>query len=330
MAADTRAVKRNGVTIVHTDDDQQKIDVISTHTIVGCAGNAHLASHVISELKSHEISQQGIRDFRKNITAIVGPMVGDYLARFHVPYEQCRAVLVFAGLDKSKKKKISFKKLWQKMGEFQEAQKRKIEGRFDGKKLNNFTQEDLRDFMALAKESQTGMRNTIFRGLKVGQKVSDPLEVDAPDSLVFSVRIDCAAKNKFTYTDFEWGDTAIYGSVPSSDQNKLIETLFGEVEFGMTRSNLVERDALRFIARIGESFSATIGGCITMYMISEGSIITLPAEVEITDRTTGERKVVFSTKLISGQLHRKLQDGRLIKLKALTDVAKKTGYYLSA
>lgn len=114
IASDTRVTHSVGDKEVYKDCIC-KNDALTADIVVAAAGSTKLASFLFTQLKKESFINGGITVVKANITDWAAKQIDNYLNSN--PYS--RACLIFAGLDRSKRKKIDGKKYIALVKEFQ-------------------------------------------------------------------------------------------------------------------------------------------------------------------------------------------------------------------
>lgn len=320
LAADTQVtVRQDDGTKAPGSDAQLKIDAISSHMMVGCAGNAVMAAYIVREIKKSGICNLGIYDFETKLQEILPSMVGEYLVSSQkVSYNKARIIMTFAGIDLRRNKILDMKRYMQLAERFQELKQLRISTTFGAKPLEQFTRDELQQFTIMVMNSKMGMKDIILRGLKQNGVNDGKVEIPIPASHVFKVTIDCAAPDseKIIFKDYIWGEWAVSGAV--EDKN-VPEELMLNLDFNRSGGTF-EKDNYNLAIAITSNFSQSIGGCVTSFLINPQGIFTITQSMMRRRLGSGNVEVLYETRLINGKIHKKTKEGLLIPLIGLLNI----------
>jgi hypothetical protein len=213
-----------------------KIQPLSNEIAVAVAGDIEMAAFIVKELILSKVKKDNINIFRSESETLIKKIADDFFRRGNGSKSAC---FIFAGIDKTKKKIINFKKY------------------FDI--LKNFQKET---------SSPMGMKDIIVRGMKSGKNISD-IEIPIADSKVFCYQI---SPNNFIVEDVEWGDFIAYGG--GLNKKHLPDRIIGQLEIAAKapeKDFQHDRGWLDIFAKTTaeENGVRTIGGCITTLALSE-------------------------------------------------------------
>ncbi len=254
------------------NDDILKIEVLNNDTIVAVAGSTHLAKYLIKNLRKEDFIKKGINVIKENIVKWVAEQVNIYLNT----NSYASVCLLFGGIDRSKKKVISAKKLFDLVSSFHAERNVSI-----------------------------GMNDTLFKGISAKPHQPNPYpELPTPDSNVFAVLSD-VKKGVLKLEETEWGDYLAYGP-KGFRKESLPTTTFGRFEFeegsGVKGSDQTIITAL--INRTAETHKfATVGGSIIPMLVDSQGIGVITGKVHRLDPRTGEELIISNTKLENGKIY---------------------------
>ena len=252
-------------------DDILKIEVLNNETIVAVAGSTHLAKYLISNLRKEEFVSQGVNVIKDKVVDWVAKQVNNYLK----DNRYASVCLLFGGLDRSKNKVVSGKRLLGLVKSFQSQRKVSI-----------------------------GMNDTLFKGISAKPHQQNPHpELPTPDSAVFAVLSD-AKGGVLKLEETEWGDYLAYGP-KGFRKEQLPTTTFGRFEFeqgsGVNGSDQTIIAAL--IHSSAEKYKfATVGGSIIPMLLDKQGVGVITGKVHRLDPKTGEEIIISNTKLEGGKI----------------------------
>ncbi len=253
-------------------DDILKIEVLNNDTIVAVAGSTYLAKYLIQNLRKEEFINKGINVIKENIVKWVANQVDIYLNT----NSYASVCLLFGGIDRSKNKVIS------------------------GKKITDL----VRSFQA-ERNVSIGMNDTLFKGISAKPHQPNPYpELPTPDSNVFAVLSD-AKRGALTLEETEWGEYLAYGP-KGFRKESLPTTTFGRFEFeegsGVKGNDQTIITAL--IHRTAETHKfATVGGSIIPMLVDSQGVGVITGKVHRFDPRTGEELLISNTKLENGKIY---------------------------
>lgn len=333
VCADTRLSKiifesgKEKFKVIH--DNELKIVPSKNNLIFGCVGSPALGSYLytkIQKILSEGIFIRELREILENKKNEIGEWIHEYLVQPPVSeYTHAKCVLLIAGFDPRKKRKVTPKRLFDLSKLYEENKKREIEEIFGGRPLEKFTPEELDRLGFEMGRRQTGIKDVLMQGIRsLESGPKSEIEIPVCDQHIFALKVNASG---FSFDDFEWGDTAVFGSEFSSDT--LPKTFFGDLDLNMKADD--EMKCLTpFLGTIRDRFGDTIGGSITNLVIKNASIFSINGEVQrmkYPDIKTKE--VLYHTKIIDGKPHH-FYNGLWLPLRPFTLESKEVDPILQA
>ena len=317
MCADTRlsrAIEKDGTTTFErVHDNQLKIVPSDNFLSVGCVGSPALGAFLLKKIQQ-EVIKPGvhIRELRSELEARKNDLLawtGDYLAAPpSVDYKYARCVLVFAGLDPAKRRKVNGKKLIELTKEYQESSQSEFENLFGGKPIEQFTQAEINRFAFEMQKRRQGLKHIVVEGMNaLAGKPAEEIELKTPDQFIFALKINAQNYSNgqhdkiVQFDDFEWGTFAVYGA--EFDPSMLPPTFFGNLDLNMNAGN-PEQDLMWLVEEIHEKFSVeTIGGSITNMVLHDGKIYSIAHHLRVMNSPTSPARTLYHTEHINGAIH---------------------------
>ncbi|MHB8442768.1 MAG: Ntn hydrolase family protein [Patescibacteria group bacterium] len=270
-------------------DDCQKILPVGENCLVAVAGNLHLAQYLVKELKIASFINKGISEVRDKIEEWMKFQLDKYYSLEENSYTN--VCLLFGGLDRSKKKEINFKYIYDYLN------------RSDSNELKN------------GGEFNESISNAI-KDYKDNYK-SGNLLLDVPFSTIFAVCHDgCKKDNNFLYVkDAGYGKQLVFGSGGISEED-IGDDLFGKFECSLDNGNYV-LESPYIIARLKEiseflNISDKVGGGFIVMKIDSLNISVVPQKVEI--KKLDDYETISHIELIDNNFYAICGQGEKIKL----------------
>lgn len=280
VAGDTRLSNKNKEGIITATKDRViKVDPLSENIIAAFAGSARMASYVIKKLPP-SIKDLDIHTFKDNAQAILGPIVDDYWRTID---SSDNVVIIFGGLNRKSRKKVSMKNIYDKV----------------------------RDFSGLSKGQSMEMKPALFN--EVMRSAGQPLRYpEPPDSYVFSVEI--VPPTTFNVEQAEWGEYLAYGP-NGTRKDKLSPIVFGKLEFVKGDAGNDNAMIIAALKEVTEKWgNETIGGPFFPMVINEELVGVITGRLDRMNLSTGKVEFVSETVIIGNTFYIKDENGTLYKL----------------
>ncbi len=286
MCSDTRLsrVKElNGVpSYEKIHDNQLKLGHIDhTNISLGCVGSPAMGAFIVSKLKQLEPKITYVSDLYTYLTkneSLVLQWVDEFLClEPATEYKYGKCVLVFAGQDPRRNRKVLKKQLHALASSYQKASQDRLDNLFGGKPIGQLNQNELSRLTYEMQQHQMGLKHVVFEALTSQQIPSKFIELNIPDQNLFAMEINAENWDKegqsiVKLVSYQWGETAVYGA--KYDSAILEPTSFGYMDLHM-QSGEDRRDMIPLFQTVRDKFEDTIGGSITNQVIFNGQIYTM-------------------------------------------------------
>lgn len=312
-------------------DNQLKLDHINhTNISIGCVGSPAMGGFLVKKIKDAKPTityTEDLYDYLTQNENKVLQWVDEFICiEPATEYKYAKCVLLFAGQTSRRKRKINGKKLIELASQYQKASQDRIDNLFNGKPIEQLTQNEVARLGYEMKQHQMGLKHVIFEAITKNDTPTEFLELNTPDQTLFAMEIN--AENAYSQTKpivkfvtYEWGKTAVYGA--GYDSAILEPTFFGYLDMHM-QSGEDKRDIIPFLQTIKDKFEDTIGGSITNLVIGGGKIYTMTGYMArlSPDRLDGPAEMLYHLEGDSdGNLYHTI-DGVKTKLTPFTDTTK--------
>lgn len=279
MCADTclsRIDEKGNISLVH--NNQLKIIHLGDGTkAVGCVGSPQMGTFILKGLDKKGLLSLGIKEFQEKLVGEIGPVINDYLVSPRLNGERPRidtanVAFVFMGLDTNDRKKISRAKLFDAVSAHQEAQKEYLDKLFEGKKVTEFSDEEMGRFRFEVQQQKMGLKRIVFESLKGGHN-QGVMELPMFNQHMFLLEIRCSKPDdeKIRFRNVEYGEIVVRGS--RYEEGDIPKRFFGDLEF-RSQSGNPDHDLIPFISEIKDRYSETIGGSITNMAIIGNEVVS--------------------------------------------------------
>lgn len=287
MCADTRLSRVKELNGVHSyekiHDNQLKLSHIEqTNISLGCVGSPAMGAFLVAKIERLEPKITYVCDLYTYLSeneSLILQWIDEFLCLEPVTeYKYGKCVLVFAGQDPRRKRKVLKKQLHELVISYQKASQDKLDNLFEGKPLDQLSKNELSRLTHEIQQHQMGLKHVVFEAITGNQVPSKFIELkNAPDQHLFAMEVN--AENAYKegqpivkLVNYEWGETAVYGAGYNS---AILEpTSFGYMDLHM-QSGEDKRDMIPMFQTVRDKFEDTIGGSITNQVIFNGQIYVM-------------------------------------------------------